>query len=499
MLVKVLIDTNVFIYREESEILPEAHRELERSLNESDATVYMHPLSVREVRNDPDDRRRKRAESRVETYPVVEYPPTPSSGTFRDRVPEASDTNERTDNALLFAVYDGAVDFLITEDRGIHTKARRVGTQDRVFTISEAREYFESDRRAIFEAPDITETTLGELEVSDPIFDSIRADYPDFDGWAEEHGDRTAWVNRTEDGRLGAVLVVKPREVEAIGDDPKLDRERRFKISTFKVAPIRRGRKLGERLLSIAVREAIREDHDKMYLTYYPDGESDPLVQLLASFGFERVSAVGEEALFQKRLVPGMEDDPAPLEMSERFYPSFCDGEKVDKHLVPVKPTFHDKLFRSFPGRQSSLSEFHGLSRSEGNAVRKAYLSHARTKQVDSGDVLLFYRSRDEQAVTSLGVCEDVQYRLSDAGKIQRVVGKRSVFSNEEIRQLVERGDVTVFTFRLHFHLDQPPEYGELRNNDVISGPPRTTQRLDEQGYKYIKQKGGVDGRFARD
>jgi predicted nucleic acid-binding protein/GNAT superfamily N-acetyltransferase len=499
---KILFDTNVFIYREESALLPKSLRELERSLNESDHTVYMHPLSVEEVRNDPDDERRQSAESRVETYPELSYPPTPSGSDteFRECVPETTDSNQQVDNALLFTVYENTADFLVTEDTGIHSKARNLSIQDRVFTIEEARDYFTSEPEPISEAPDIYRTKLKDLDLEDPIFDSLRADYDGFDEWAREKGDREAWVNEMAGGDLGAVLVLKPGEVESIGDDPPLERTDRLKISTLKVAPSRRGSKLGERLISIAVRRAIREEHDRIYLTYYPDSNSeDKLVQLLTSFGFSNVTSYDDgEAVFQKRLIPGPKDDPSPREMVRKFYPSFRDGEEVDKFLVPVQPHFHDKLFTSYQKRQSELSEFWGASRSEGNAIRKAYLSHAQTKQIEPGDLLLFYRSQDQKEITSLGVCEVPHFRCSEFAEVKRIVGKRSVFTDDELRDMVNNGETTVLMFWWHFHLDDPISLDKLRRDEVLDWAPQTTQQITEETYEYIKSEGGLDERFAR-
>lgn len=499
---KVLIDTNIFVYREDSGVLPESLQRLERSINESDHRIVMHPLSVSEVRNDPDEERRERAESRVETYPALSYPPTPSTSDteFRTHVPEATGGNDEVDNALLFVVHREEVDFLVTEDRGIHTKARRLGIQDRVFTLDEASEYFDSEPEPISEAPDIHRTTLGDLDLDDRIFDSLRADYDGFDPWVRDHAEREAWINRTSAGDIGAILVLKPNEVEAIGSDPPLERAERLKISTLKVAPGRRGSKLGERLISIAIRRAVRESLDRVYLTHYvEENDPDSLVQLIESYGFELVSRRDDgEAIFQKRLAPGPGDDPEPVEMARRFYPSFCDDESVTKYLVPVRPEFHDKLFTSYRRRQSELSEFQGESRSEGNAIQKAYLSHAQTRQVEPGDILLFYRSRDEMAVTSLGVCETAKFGCTEFTAVKRTVGKRSVFTDEEIRELVNEGETTVLMFWWHFHLDNTLGIDELTEETDLVGAPQTTQEISEETYEYIRDEGEVDERFAR-
>lgn len=496
----VLVDTNILIHRESDAIVPPDLRELERAINEEGHRILTHPASVGEMRQDPNDERRVQAESRVETYPVLSYPPSPSPNDteFRDAIPEAPpDSNDRIDNMLLFAVYTEAVDFLITEDGGIHRKALELGIEDRVFNITDGRDYFEEDPPSIRAPASIQRTTFGELDLDDPIFDSLREDYDGFDDWAESHPDRPAWVNYTEDDALGALLIIKPSETESIGESPSLPRKTRLKISTFKVAEERWGSKVGELLISIAIREAISEELDEVYLTHYITGE-DYLVELIEKWGFEQEASKADgEAIFLKHLTPPFGENPDPLEMASKFYPSYVDSEIVDKFLVPIRPEFHNKLFTSYQDRDIPLEEFEGRFLSEGNAIKKAYLCNAPTRQIEPGDLLLFYRSHDHSCVTSLGVCEQVHYELIDPDEISRIVGKRTVFSKAEIESLAER-PTTVLLFTWHFELTNPLGYQELLANNVLRGPPQSIQRLDEEGYTYLKDNGGLDARFAR-
>lgn len=496
----VLVDTNILIHRESDDIVPEDLRILEREINEEGHRILVHPASVNEIRQDPDTERRERAESRVETYPELTYPPSPSASDteFRDAIPEApADSNDRVDNMLMFAVYDGAVDYLITQDKGMHRNALELGLEDRVFNIADGLEYFVEEPPSIRAPASIQRTTFGELDINDPIFDSLKADYPEFVTWAESHPDRPAWVNYTGDDLLGALMIIKPREIESIGESPSLDRETRLKISTLKVAEERTGSKVGELLISIAIREAINQEIDQLYLTHYVSDE-DYLVELIETWGFEHVSSKTDgEAVFLKRLTPPFGVNPDPLEMASTYYPSFVDGDRVKKFLVPIWPEYHNMLFTSYQERDTPLEEFEGEFLSEGNAIKKAYLSHANTRKIDPGDLLLFYRSRDHRQVTSLGVCEQVFYSLNDPDEISRIVGKRSVFSKSEIEEFAE-STTTVLLFTWHFDLSNPVGYSDLLANDVISGPIQTIQQSDEQGYKYIKENGGIDARFAR-
>ncbi|WP_259532811.1 hypothetical protein [Halalkaliarchaeum sp. AArc-CO] len=95
-------------------------------------------------------------------------------------------------------------------------------------------------------------------------------------------------------------------------------------------------------------------------------------------------------------------------------------------------------------------------------------------------------------------MCEEVHYNLEDPNLVKRIVGKRSVFTDEEIKQQAESG-TNVFLFRWHFDLNDFLSYKNLLNNDVLTGPLQVMRRIDEEDYKYIKEQGGIDGRFTLD
>ena len=493
----ILIDTNIFIYREDDQVIPEPLQELERTLNSKGHRILIHPLSKEEIQRDSDEERTKKALSKIETYADLDYPNYPmGDGEFRKAVPEADYINDRVDNALLFSVFDESVDFLITEDTEIHEKGLRLGIDDQVFTIEEGRDFFKEDPPEVRGPESIKRETLGDIDVTDPIFDSLRSDYEEFEDWFKSHPDRPAYINLKKDGSLGAILIIKPSESERIGDPPLSKRER-LKISTLKVSEERRGQKTGELLLSIAIRAAVNHRNEEIYLTHYQE-EEDYLVELINEFGFSKEATESDgEAIFIKRTRPGFGDKPTPLETSTNYYPSYYDGRRVDKFLVPVQPKYHDKLFTSYSKRQSQITEFAGELHAEGNAIRKAYVCNSPVKKISPGDVLLFYQSRRQKEVTSVGVCESVRYGLSDPDNVLRIVGKRSVFTEYEIQEIADK-DTTVIKFRWHFDLENPVSWENLQEKEVIPNPV-TIRQLDDEGYQYIKDNGGIDERFTFD
>ncbi|WP_188879924.1 GNAT family N-acetyltransferase [Halarchaeum nitratireducens] len=494
----VLIDTNVFIQREGDWRVPEPLQELENLLKTEGHTILVHPLSKQEIRNYENDEGRETAESKIATYAELGFPsyPNASSTEFRKHIREAEQFNDEVDNALLYTVFDGRVDLLVTEDKGIHSKAESLGIESDVLSIEDARRRFKEERPAYEGPPSIKKRQVGDLDIDDPIFDSLKDDY-DFRSWFESIPDeRDAYVNWSHDDALGAVLILKPNEAEVIGEEPELGKRDRLKICTLKVASDRRGSKIGELLVSIAIREAVEHELEEIYLTHHVE-PNDYLVDLIAEYGFQKASETTTgESVFVKRVTPGPGDDPDPFEVHRRFYPSFYDGPSVSKFVVPIQPQFHGRLFPTYKNRQPRLSEFSGDLLSEGNAIKKAYLSHANTRQIEANDVLLFYRTHDHKELTSIGVCEQVKYGVTDASEVRELVGERSVFTNHEIDEQVE-SPTTVILFKWHFDLANPLHYQVLLNGDVLSGPPQTIQEIDEPSYQYVRENGGVDGRFT--
>lgn len=339
---EILIDTNVFIEREGDGVVPEPLQELENLLKTKGHAILIHPLSKEEIQKYEDEQGREMAESKIATYPELSFPeyPTPSDTEFRGQIPEGNNHNEQVDNALLFSVFRSRVDLLVTQDRGIHSKAELLGLEERVLTIEQARDRFDDERPAFERSPSIEKLEVKELDVGDPIFDSLKQEYDDFEGWFNGIPERDAYVNWNRDGTLGAVLILKTHESESIGEMPALPRRERLKICTMKVAPKKRGSKIGELLISISVREAIQHGLEEIYLTHRVR-ENDYLVQLISKYGFERASEEEDgEGIFVKRLTPGPGDNPDPLEVNIRFYPSFYDGESVKKFLVPITSVF---------------------------------------------------------------------------------------------------------------------------------------------------------------
>lgn len=93
--------------------------------------------------------------------------------------------NDKNDTLLLNEVYSERVDILISEDRKIHTKAKKLGIEDRVFTIDSFLEMVVSEYPELidYKVLAVKQEYFGNIDLTDPFFDSLKEDYPGFERW----------------------------------------------------------------------------------------------------------------------------------------------------------------------------------------------------------------------------------------------------------------------------------------------------------------------------
>src|SRR5438128_11372254 len=138
---RVLLDTNILIGREDPALPPQGLTDLLRLLNENNVVLLVHAASVRELERDPNVERRNSVRAKARSYAPLEVTRPPPED-FTSALGGASRPNDVVDTVLLFAVKSNAVSFLLTEDREILHRASRVGIRDRTLNIRAALEYF---------------------------------------------------------------------------------------------------------------------------------------------------------------------------------------------------------------------------------------------------------------------------------------------------------------------------------------------------------------------
>ncbi|RPH80153.1 MAG: EVE domain-containing protein, partial [Nitrospiraceae bacterium] len=120
--------------------------------------------------------------------------------------------------------------------------------------------------------------------------------------------------------------------------------------------------------------------------------------------------------------------------------------------------------------------------------IKLAYLCHAQTKTMTPGDVVLFYRSGDESAITSLGVVESYE-TLDDSDTVASRVKRRTVYSMDEIANMVKQ-PTRVMLFRLVKHFQKPLGLEWLKHKHVTKGAPQSIMRISAVAFEGVVAHG---------
>lgn len=481
--VKLLIDTNVFIPLEPAsvgdlEILSSDAARLFQAIQEEQHDAYLHPRSRVDILRDKDKDRRA-----LRLIAFGKYQHLADAIPFRDflaQLPTVEpDSNDDVDNHLLFAVYNNAVDLLVSEDHGIHKKARLLGIETRVARITDAVRMIERLAAPMVRLPAVEFKKAYELDLNDPIFETLRADYSGFDDWfinscQKKH--RDGFVIQ-EDGALSALCLLKHEDPPEYDLDGKV-----LKACTFKVAEHKRGLRYGELMLKALLYHAYAETYDWVYASAFPSNE--PVCEFFENNGLVALPEVRTpygELIFAKKMHPDADALKAlsPFDYHLRFGPKHIHPQ-ANPFIVPIRSEYHGMLF---PELKQQLGLF-DASQPFGNSISKAYLCHAQTTQLRAGDVLFFYHSQNNQSIQALGVV-DGYLRSDDPSRIAAYVGKRTVYSQEEIREMCKK-EVLAILFRQANSFADPIPKDALERNGIFSHAPQSICSLDKESLEWL-------------
>lgn len=482
---RILLDTNVLISLEDPTVVPIPVADMARLAAAGNCQLIYHPKTRDDVERDRDKDRRQHFLSKVSKYAPLDHPPEITDDWLhRTRLlPLGTRPNNLVDAALLLAVDRDAVDLLVTNDIQIHSAARRVGVDDRVYYPAQCVAML----RALFSLslplpPQVKDLPCHALDQTDPIFASLRGDYPEYDEWFQRccRAGRHCWVIMDPGlEAISALCIYKPEVIRIRPSGQQLDG---LKLCTFKVSDNHTGNKYGELLLKAAFSACTANHLPASYCTVLPNKQE--LKAFLYNFGFrpQSVDGVpGREEAWLKSFSPDT-SVADPLTYHCLAYPNYRHDTTIRKFVVPILPHYHDMLFPDCP-LQPQLTML--PSSPAGNAIRKAYLSHSRTTLLRSGDLLVFYRSKDLQTFTSLGIVEDAGH-YDDPQMIASIVGKRTVYTYKDILKLTDQTSVLVVRFRQVVHFSKGLTLREMRSANLIRSNIESIQRLDDSAFEVL-------------
>lgn len=486
---RVLIDTNIIIHREANRVVNEDIGILFNWLDKLQFEKCIHPVSKKEISQHRDEKLVKTMRIKMANYNELKTFSKDDEAVLAIRKIDKSQ-NDFFDTDIVKEVYNGRVDYLITEDRGIHRKATILGISEKVFNIETFLE------KCIAENPDLKDYQVlavkkeyfGNINLEDEFFDSFKEDYAEFKDWFNRKSDNISYVC-TVDNKIKAFLYLKVEEPSEPYRDinPAFPEKKRLKIGTFKVTST--GLKLGERFLKIIFDNAVRYEVDEIYVTIFGNSEEQlRLIYILEDWGFrhwgEKLTQNGTEQVFIRECIP-----VPNLVRPKLSFPAI--SRNTQKWIVPIYPAYHTELFPDSILNNESPEDF-SENEPHRNAIKKVYISRAFNRNLSGGDLVLFYRTGGHYAgvVSTIGVVENVITNIRDENHFIELCRKRSVFTDKKLKEhwnynKYNRPFIVNFLYIDSFPMPKV-NLKKLRELNIMQNAPRGFEPLTEEQFQQI-------------
>ena len=482
---KILLDTNIIIYREDHKVVDKEVSQLLAMLFDSEGyKIVVHPMSTDDLRRSKDEKEKAIILSKIGAYPQIKSPPI-ADDSFHAKVGCNNTPNDIIDNNLLFAVCRNCVSFLVTNDDGLRKKAKKIGQSDRVLNIKEAIQKFAvSEEPEVYTPVAIKSVPLHNIDLEQRFFDSLRSAYYGFDDWYNRKAldNESAYCHIDNDGNVGAFLMIKKEDEKEEYEDFKkpLSPMPRLKVSTMKVSS--NGKYIGEVFIDIIFKEAKKMGLSEIYATVFP--EQELLINLFEEYGFEEYTTketkdgfgeIKEEKVYLKAFKNGV-------------FPNI--NWDANAFIVPIVPEFHRMIFPEAEKLyQLDYKDLQG-DNAYSNTIKKAYFTNSNTKQIKPEDVLYFYASHDKQAITVIGTVDAVFSDFQSVEEAAYVASKRTVYTEEEIKKFL--GPKTkLILFKVNSVLKKDIPRHKLISNGIIKDAPQSISRVDSKALQKLIMESG--------
>ena len=337
------------------------------------------------------------------------------------------------------------------------------------------------------------------ISLSDPFFNSLKEDYPEFSKWynTKKKDNAKAFIQKNNEGLLQAFLYLK-QELEDITDVcPPMPAANRLKVGTFKIEA--HNTKLGEQFVKKIVVAALHIDADEIYVTIYRKHEG--LIRLLKRYGFLVYGTKGHEDEPEFVFVKSMKVYSGDLLYD---YP-YIHTSKVRKFILSIKPEYHTPLFPdSILDNEERDKSFLVRDIAYTNSIHKIYLCKMRNiDQLSRGDVLLIYRMKDEKGaayyrsvVSSICIVEEIK-KASDFKSTEEFIkyaNAYSIFNENELRKWYTEYGMTLIKMTYNIAFDRRVTRGELIEQVGLSaGDYWGFMQINDEQFKNIISRGKIN------
>ena len=496
---RVLLDTNILIYRESIIPMNYSIGHLFRWIDRLHFEKIVHPVSIKEIEKYSDPAVREAFKIKLSSYKLLSVNEELDK-TICEKFKSVDKTeNDFNDTALLNSLFINHANILITEDKGLQRKATEIGLGDRVYSIdhfikSASERYPELIE---YKALSVRKTFFGNLNVKDNFFNTFKKDYPGFEDWFAKKCDEEAYIcNDDQNNILGFLYLKTEEETEPYPYmQPAFLPKRRLKVGTFKVEST--GFRLGERFIKIIFDNALKRNVDEIYVTLFEDRpELGALQELFERWGFFRygknTSTGKEEAVFVKRL-----NTYDPTLSPKKNFPNI--RHNVNKFIMPIKACWHTHLLPDSQLRTENQINFLGKDACK-YALQKVYIPWStETHGARPGDLVFFYRMGEpyekkahKSVLSTLCIVDEIKTDLHSENDLLKYCQNRSVFPENELRAIWKRfnGNLIVVKFIQVSPLVKRPILKDLWDERILSFPsgPQSFTRITDAQYEKILQ-----------
>ncbi|MUG46970.1 PIN domain-containing protein [Paenibacillus woosongensis] len=495
---KVLLDTNIVIHRETSNVKKNDIGVLFRWLDKLGYTKCVHPVTVEEIKRYEDKQAVSSMVIKLDSYHLMKTQAPITSMVTSISNEYDKNLNDINDTKLLNELAAERVDMLITEDRKIALKATKLNLSAKVFTIDSFLEKVTNEHPELinYKVLSVTKEYMGDINLNDPFFDSLKEDYPGFEKWFNKKADEIAYICKMDDNVAAFLYLKIEDENENYSNiSPPFSKKKRLKIGTFKVTM--NGYKLGERFLKIIFDNALRFRVDEIYVTIFDKSmEQIRLINLLTDFGFTKHGTKDDAELVYIR-----DFQPAFDDMNPKYTFPFHDTNK-EIFITPIYPEYHTNLFPDSILRTESPEDYIENEPFR-NAISKVFISRSIERNLNKGDIIVFYRTGGyyESVVTTLGIVESIITDIKTPQHFIDLCKKRSVFSDKELLEFWHYKKSRPFIVNFLYSYSFPKRINmkrliELGVIQSVHAAPRGFVRITYQNFKDILREAQIDERI---
>ena len=482
-----LIDANILFAAESDRAIPHVNHEqaarLLRMASTSGHQIWLSPSIKDDLSRIKDSGHKALRTRQVGKYPQLEEIPFPKDFLKLAGYENPND-QDLADATYLLALKQHAVDFVVSEDRGLMRHAEILGVADQTLTLSDAVDTLAAFLAKPVDHPAVFRTEAYQILLDQPIFDDLKNEYA-FEAW---------WQSKVVAERRECITIGPPDALQGFAVLNEEHEEswqlpgRVMKICTFKIDSNATGVKRGEMLLWEIIERARAQNFDSLFVETFPHHED--LRVLFENMGFEEIATKshtnGTEELVLGKIINSSLASATPLSSLDfhvRFGPGALKPSRT--FIVPIIPRWHDMLF---PSQSDQLALDVGTT-PFGNAYRKAYLCKSPTRKLEPGHILLFERTRVAQAITAVGVVEGTE-SSRDPQAIRRFVGRRTVYTDSAIARMCSENEVLAIRFRLDRILDPVWSVAELVAEGVFQRSPQSISEVAAgRGLTWVRQQ----------